>query len=61
MSEVALLLKPRGAARALAICDRKLWELTKRGEVPHVRIGRSVRYVPADLQAWIETQKQRGA
>jgi excisionase family DNA binding protein len=52
-----LLLKPREAARALAISERTLWELTKRGKIPHVRIGRAVRYAPADLEAWIESRK----
>ena len=52
-----MLLKPGEAARALAISPRKLWDLTKRGQIPHVRIGRSVRYATADLQAWVETRK----
>ena len=37
------LLKAPEAARLLAIGTRKLWELTNRGEIPHVRIGRAVR------------------
>ena len=49
----SLLLKPTDAAKALAISPRKLWELTNRKLVPHVRIGRSVRYDLADLRTWI--------
>jgi excisionase family DNA binding protein len=49
----SLLLKPTDAARTLAISPRKLWELTNRKLVPHVRIGRSVRYDLADLRTWI--------
>jgi excisionase family DNA binding protein len=56
----ALLLRSRDAARALAIGERKLWELTKRNLIPCVRIGRSVRYSLPDLQAWIEAQKHSG-
>ena len=56
-----LLLKPHEAARALAISERKLWELTKLGEIPHVRIGRSVRYVAVDLQTWIESRRRSGS
>jgi excisionase family DNA binding protein len=52
-----ILLKPGEAARALAISPRKLWDLTKRGQIPHLRIGRSVRYATADLQAWVDSQK----
>ncbi len=43
------LLRPRDAARALAISTRTLWGLTKSGELPAVRIGRAVRYVPSTL------------
>ena len=52
-----LLLKPDEAANALAICPRKLWALTDRGDIPCLRIGRSVRYDPRDLTAWIDRQK----
>ena len=55
------LLRAPEAARLLAICTRKLWELTNRGEIPHVRIGRAVRYDGQDLEAWIEKHKQCGS
>lgn len=53
-----LLLRPDEAAKALAISPRSLWTRMDRGEIPCVRIGRSVRYDLADLQAWIEAQKK---
>lgn len=56
--DIQLLLTPRQAAKALAISERKLWELTNGGQIPCVRIGRAVRYSPADLQAWIARQKK---
>lgn len=53
-----LLVTPREAARMLSVSERTLWGLTKRGEVPAVRVGvRSVRYSIAALQAWIEAQQ----
>jgi excisionase family DNA binding protein len=52
-----LLLRPIEAARALGIGARSLWRLTDAGEVPCVRIGRSVRYAPADLQAYIDKRR----
>jgi excisionase family DNA binding protein len=55
-----LLLKPDEASAALSISPRLLWGLTKAGEIPAVRIGRAVRYDPADLRRWIEAQKTRG-
>lgn len=52
-----LLLTEREAAKALAVSPRKLWDLRMNGEIPCVRFGRSVRYDPADLQAWISRTK----
>jgi excisionase family DNA binding protein len=49
-----LLLTPKEAAKALSISDRTLWALTDRGEIPVMRIGRSVRYDPRSLSRWIE-------
>ena len=54
---VPLLVKPPEAARLLAVSPRTLWGLTNCGEIPCVKIGRLVRYVPADLETWIENQK----
>ncbi len=42
------------AAAMLGISPRKLWELKNTGEVPSVRIGRSVRFRPEDLQAFLD-------
>lgn len=52
-----LLITPREAAKALSVCEKTLWSLTKRGELPAVRIGRAVRYDVSDLQAFIDRQK----
>lgn len=59
-SKPTLLLKTQQAAESLAISPRKLWSLTASGEIPHVRIGRCVRYDFADLQQWIADHKRRG-
>jgi excisionase family DNA binding protein len=48
-----LLLTPKQAAEALAISQRKLWSMTASGEVPHVRLGRCVRYPLIHLQVWL--------
>ena len=55
-----LLLTARQAADALAISPRKLWQLTKDREVPHVRLGRSVRYPAEDLRQWIARNQTGG-
>jgi excisionase family DNA binding protein len=52
-----LALRPREAAAALGISPRLLWQLTKDGRIPCVRIGgtkrRTVLYPLADLEAWL--------
>jgi excisionase family DNA binding protein len=57
MVDAPLLLKPREAARLLAISDRTLWGMARSGKIPCVRFGRVLRYDPADLKAWIQGQK----
>ncbi|QKK09294.1 MAG: helix-turn-helix domain-containing protein [Planctomycetota bacterium] len=49
------------ACRVLGIGRRKLWELTNRGVIPHVRIDRAIRYSPDSLRRWIAAQEQGGA
>lgn len=56
-----LLMTPLEASKALAISPRKLWSLTASGEIPCVRLGRSVRYSVDDLRNWINVQKKGGA
>jgi excisionase family DNA binding protein len=55
-----LALRPREAAKALGISPRLLWQLTKDGHVPCVRVGsgtrKTVLYPVADLQAWLTRQ-----
>jgi excisionase family DNA binding protein len=52
-----LLWTCREAAAALNVSERTLWKLTNEGDIPCVRIGRAVRYDPADIRAWIDAQK----
>ena len=48
-----LLLRPREAARSLSISERQLWQHTQpRGPIPVVRVGKSVRYSVAALEAF---------
>ena len=55
-----LLLTPRQAAEALQISERKLWGMKASGEIPHVLLGRSVRYDLRDLQRCIDERKKEG-
>jgi excisionase family DNA binding protein len=55
-----LALRPRDAAKALGISPRLLWQLTKDGAIPVVRVGtgkrRALLYPLADLQTWLTRQ-----
>jgi excisionase family DNA binding protein len=51
-----LLVKAPEAAKMLNLGERLLWELTNCKKIPHVRIGKALRYSPQDLRAWIQEQ-----
>lgn len=55
-----LALRPREAAKALGISARHLWQLTKDGQIPCVRVGtgtrKTVLYPLTVLQAWLARQ-----
>lgn len=55
------LLTYREVAKTLRVSERTIWTLVKRGELPAVRFGHSVRIDPVDLRAFIEQAKGRGA
>lgn len=44
----------------LRISPRVLFEETKQKHIRHIRIGRLVRYDPADVRAYLEARKQGG-
>ena len=54
------MLTTRQTAKYLAISPRKLWEMTKLNQIPHVKLGRCVRYSAVDLKRWIESLRQGG-
>jgi len=54
-----LLMTPKEAAVALRISPRKLWEMTRQGELPYVPMGRCVRYRVLDVEEWIATNIRR--
>ena len=54
-----LLWDVKTTAKSLGISPRTLWELTRRGEIPRMKVGRLVRYDPDDVRAWIKKQKKK--
>lgn len=56
-------LRPKDAAKALGIGERKLWELTAdpTSGIPHVRLGKAIIYPVAELQQWLAAQVAAGS
>lgn len=53
------LLTPRETAKRLAISERHLFQLTRAGELPHVRVGKCVRYSIETIQKWVRETESR--
>ena len=50
-----------GERPALGIGQRKLWELTKAGAIPHLKIGTATLYPVDELRAWLSEQAAKAA
>lgn len=53
------LLTVAEAAQRLTISAKKLYRLAAQGRIPHVRLGRSLRFRRADLDRWLEQRVVR--
>ncbi len=53
-----LLIKPMEAAKMLSIGKTTIYELLATGEIPSVRIGRSIRIPAKALEEWIEKEAE---
>jgi predicted DNA-binding transcriptional regulator AlpA len=54
LSDDAWLVDSRVACQLIGIGARSLWSLTNSGAIPCRRIGRCVRYAPAELRLWVD-------
>lgn len=45
----------------LGLGERKTWELVASGDLPHLRIGRLIRFRRAALVAWCEDREQEAS
>ena len=56
LSPVSTSIKPlwdtRELAQRLGIHRTRLYALVRKGLIPHVRIGRAIRFDPASIRAW---------
>ena len=59
------LLKSAEAAAYLGVSERTLWTMGRSGDLPRVEVALGaraiVRYDLRDLEAWVESKKQRRA
>ncbi len=61
LSTPRLALRPRDAAKALGLGERKLWEVTadRSSGIPHVRLGKVILYPVAELERWLADQVRK--
>lgn len=55
-----LAMRPPDAAASLGISERTLWERTKAGSIPCVKLGRLTLYPTEQLRQWLAEQVQCG-
>jgi len=60
-SQSALLVSVPQACNLLAMGRRRLWELSNCNAIPSRKIGKSRRYCPDELRAWVQAGCPTGA
>ncbi len=50
------LLTVAEASRVLKVHPNTVYELVRRRELPHVRVGRQIRFPLAAIEGWVQTQ-----
>ena len=53
------LLTPEQAAALLAVRKSWVYEAAREGRIPHLHVGRHLRFTRAALAAWVHEQRQR--
>lgn len=51
------LLKAEDAAKLLSVKPSWVYEATREGRLPHIHVGRHIRFIKADLIHWINQQR----
>jgi excisionase family DNA binding protein len=51
------LLNATAAAELLAVRPSWIYEAVRAGRLPHVKIGRHVRFLRSDLETWVITRR----
>ncbi len=61
MDEQHEYLKVPEVARIIRVARSRAYELVAEGDIPSIRIGRSVRVSRKELERWLEEQRQPSA
>ena len=56
-TESARYLSAREAAAYLGVSENHVRNLVASNEIPHKRIGRSVRFRPSEIDAWLDSRR----
>ncbi len=54
------LLDTVAAARLLSVKPSWIYEAVRDGRLPHIKIGRHIRFLRSDLEEWVLTQRFEG-
>ena len=46
------------AAKLLGLCERTIASLKAKGEIPHIKIGKRVKFSEDSLQRWLSSKEQ---
>ena len=52
------LLDATAAAELLTVKPSWVYEAVRSGRLPHLKIGRHIRFLRSDLEAWIDKQRR---
>lgn len=54
------LLRPAEAAALLSVRTSWIYEAVRSGRLPHLRVGRHIRFTRSDLERWLSEQRMTG-
>lgn len=55
------LLDAAAAARLLAVRPSWIYEAVRAGRLPHLKVGRHIRFLRSDLEDWVLTRRVGGS
>ena len=52
--KIATALKVADLAKLLSVSQRQVYKLVQEGKIPHFKVGKSLRFDPDTIAAWLE-------